>query len=975
MGDQEGARRARAVVVLAVGLALACALLQVLTVRPFLAPAGHGATLVKDGTVLEAAGAGQSMARPPDPSAMSGAVLVSAVEPGSPASAAGLRRNDVVLGASNLLTGQSVDLSHPAHDGSETLRRWRDSYWLGTRGPLEVRLQRAGAAFSTRVDRPPAWSLPWRQWARAVTIHAGPLIDMASIVGAALALLLLRPRDQSALLIVATLACAGTSTGGALAGGEAALPPMLRAPLTVFSWMAMPLAFPLIALAVLYFPRKSDLLVRHPWLHALPILVSLPMIVPAAGTAMFLAGADTTAGLALWDASHPQVFYAAFGMGLLLNILSMAEGLWRFNHNPDLQERRRVAFATFTLVLATIAFTVREGVPALSAAAGLSVTLPWWANLALHLVTALAGIGITYTVAVNRVLAPRVVIRQSLQYALARKTMAVAAALPAVLLGLALYKQRDRSLAEIVSGQPLLYAVLLALVVATIKHRERAKAWLDRRFFRQDYDARAVLLSLSARIPFETDPNELMALVVHQIDAALKPAMVAVLVSAVENETLVPVSVLHGTADTLPEHGGIGSMLTWSDTPLDLDLDDERSAANRLPADEIEWLRCTGATLMVPLSIDEHGTRRLLGALVLGRKRSDEPYSAEDRALLSSIGAQVSLGLDVARLRQRQAAPSAETAQTMLPTGAGRGAMLAECLTCRTCHDSATSKCPHDGTALTPGRLPHVVDAKYRVDLVLGRGGMGAVYRAHDMRLERDVAIKVVRAELLHDPDARTRFRREAQVVARLQHPGIVSVFDYGTLPEGAAFLVMEYVRGRDLRAVLREQRTLAPSRVADLMQAIAAPVDAAHQLGILHRDLKPENILLSDDGRRVKVLDFGVAKLMGGDGRPEDTLTLAGQPIGTPSYMAPEQLSGRRVTVATDIFALGVMAYEMLTGHTPFGLGPIAEIAIRQQDGAPRLAQVEDLPSEMARAIACALDPDPGRRPVSATAFAAMLR
>ncbi len=257
---------------------------------------------------------------------------------------------------------------------------------------------------------------------------------------------------------------------------------------------------------------------------------------------------------------------------------------------------------------------------------------------------------------------------------------------------------------------------------------------------------------------------------------------------------------------------------------------------------------------------------------------------------------------------------------------------------------------------------------------------MGAVYRAHDMRLERDVAIKVVRAELLGDPDARTRFRREAQLVARLQHPGIVAVFDYGTLPDGAAFLVMEYVHGRDLRATLRGDGPLPPSRVADLMLSIAGPVDAAHRQGILHRDLKPENILLPEDGAAAKVLDFGVAKLVSADENDQDdneasdTLTLAGQPIGTPSYMAPEQLAGSRVSRKTDVFALGVMAYELLTGVPPFGRGPLVEIATRQRTGAGPIERT-DVPAEMAAAIARALSPNPDERPDSATAFAASLR
>ncbi|MBK5296045.1 MAG: serine/threonine protein kinase [Vicinamibacteria bacterium] len=663
----------------------------------------------------------------------------------------------------------------------------------------------------------------------------------------------------------------------------------------------------------------------------------------------------------------------------------MVEGVWRFKHNDDLLERRRIAFATFTLVIATAAFTIKDGVPAIAALAGLTILYPWWVTLPLFVLSAFAAAGITYAVAVHRVLAPRVVVRQSLQYALARRTLGIAAALPTTLLVVSLVQQRDRSLAEIVSGQPLFYAVLLVTVIAAIRYRDTARAWLDRHFFRQEYDARAVLLSLSGRIPFETDPNELTALVVAQIDAALHPTMVAVLVAGVEPGTLVPVSVLHGTADTLDQRGGIGTMLTWSDTPLELDLGDERSAAGRLPADEIEWLRCTGAVLFVPLSASESGTRQLLGALVLGEKRSEEPYTADDRALLSSIAAQVSLGLDVARLRRRQTLAADGSAATALPTnlptsaqGAGEW-LVAECQVCGTCHDSDVPTCSKDGTALKRGRLPRMVDTKYRVDRVLGRGGMGAVYCAHDMRLERDVAIKVVRAELLSDPDARTRFRREAQLVARLQHPGIVSVFDYGTLPDGAAFLVMEYVRGRDLRAVLRADGPMPPERVASLLRAIAAPVDSAHQLGVLHRDLKPENILLPDSdagaGVGAKVLDFGVAKLLGGDGAAQEneTLTLAGQPIGTPAYMAPEQLAGASVSTRTHVFALGAIAYELLTGVPPFGRGPLVEIATRHRTG-PAPIDRDDVPPAMTDAISRALSVDAGMRPESATAFAMSL-
>jgi eukaryotic-like serine/threonine-protein kinase len=434
--------------------------------------------------------------------------------------------------------------------------------------------------------------------------------------------------------------------------------------------------------------------------------------------------------------------------------------------------------------------------------------------------------------------------------------------------------------------------------------------------------------------------------------------------------------VLRGSADSLPESGGIATLLKWSEEPLDLYPDDPRSAARRLPTHEQEWLECTGAVLFMPFFSQEGATRTLLGTIALGQKRSEEPYSAEDRELLSAIAAQVGLGLDVARLRRRDTIAASDAAAATI---AGLASSVAECPVCRACYESGTLTCPVEGASLVPGALPHVVDAKYRVDLLLGRGGMGAVYRARDVRLDRDVAIKVVRGELLAAPEARARFRREAQLVARLHHPGVVSVFDYGTLPGGAAFLVMEFVRGRDLRSLVAEGAR--PADVARrLLTAIAEPVDAAHRQGVLHRDLKPENILLPDDGVVAKVLDFGVAKVLSGD-EPQQpatetmtALTAVGQPIGTPAYMAPEQLSGGEMTARTDVYALGVIGYELLSGSVPFGRGSFVDIALRQRQGPPDLSHL-DVPAALMNAITDALAEDPSQRPQSAALFAERMR
>jgi serine/threonine-protein kinase len=223
--------------------------------------------------------------------------------------------------------------------------------------------------------------------------------------------------------------------------------------------------------------------------------------------------------------------------------------------------------------------------------------------------------------------------------------------------------------------------------------------------------------------------------------------------------------------------------------------------------------------------------------------------------------------------------------------------------------------------------------------------------------------------------------------VARLQHPGIVSVFDYGTLADGAAFLVMELVRGEDLRRVLRREGALPAPQVLTLMRAICAAVQAAHREGVLHRDLKPENILLVEgspgsparvEDTAVKVLDFGVAKVVS-DRSSEPTgagaTTGTGMLLGTPAYMAPEQLRSQPVDTRADVFSLAVIAYEMLAGELPFGRGSLWDIGARQADGVRPLRSPHGaLPPQVEAAIARALSVEPARRPASAAELATAL-
>ncbi len=475
----------------------------------------------------------------------------------------------------------------------------------------------------------------------------------------------------------------------------------------------------------------------------------------------------------------------------------------------------------------------------------------------------LPAFGLVYAVGVAHVLGPRIVLRRSLQYALANRTLTLLISLPAIALVFSLVQERNRTLAEIATSSSALYALLIIASAVTFMNRERARQWLDQRFFREEYDARKILLSLASRVRFETDPTDLATMVVNQLDEALHPVMAAILVSGIDEGRMSPVTVLHGSAETLPLDGGLVSMLRWSDDPLEIVLSDPRSPARRLPPEEREWLECTGAVLLVPVVGED---RSLIALIALGERRSEEAYTAEDRQLLASIAAQMALGFDVARLRRRVGRDTGDdTDRTRVLTAVTPPIEpMMECPKCGRCEEAGVSHCPSDGTALKPvPAVPRTVDNKYRIEQLLGRGGMGAVYRARDMRLDRLVALKVVRAELLHDPEARRRFRREAQIVARLQHPSIVAVYDYGTFPDGGAYLVMELVRGEDLRHVLQREGRLDTAESMSILTAVCAAIGAAHREGVLHRDLKPENILLPGGGAAAKVLDFGVAKIV----------------------------------------------------------------------------------------------------------------
>src|SRR3978361_1480603 len=219
----------------------------------------------------------------------------------------------------------------------------------------------------------------------------------------------------------------------------------------------------------------------------------------------------------------------------------------------------------------------------------------------------------------------------------------------------------------------------------------------------------------------------------------------------------------------------------------------------------------------------------------------------------------------------------------------------------------------------------HLFGDRYQVGDTLGFGGMSEVHRGRDLRLGRDVAIKVLRADPPRDPSFQTRFRREAQNAASLNHPAIVAVYDTGETQGETGpipYIVMEYVDGETLRDLLKREGSLAPKRAMEIVADVCAALDFSHRHGIVHRDIKPANVMLTRAGA-VKGMDFGIARAVA-DGQAPRPATAAG--IGTAQYLSPEQARGEAVDARSDVYATGCVLYELLTGHPPFtGDSPVA--------------------------------------------------
>jgi serine/threonine protein kinase len=347
--------------------------------------------------------------------------------------------------------------------------------------------------------------------------------------------------------------------------------------------------------------------------------------------------------------------------------------------------------------------------------------------------------------------------------------------------------------------------------------------------------------------------------------------------------------------------------------------------------------------------------------IALGGKLSEQGYDAEDREFLRASAAQIAAGLRQARFREQQQEFD-RLRREVLAHVTSELNLLKECPRCGICYDRAAERCTRDGEELTIA-LPveRTIGGKYRLEQRLGKGGMGAVYEATDLSLKRKVAVKITLGKWFGNREALRRFEREAQAAAALRHPNIVTVYDYGRIGTEGAYLVMERLYGASWRAELRRRGRLSAGMAADWFEQLLSGLECAHEAGVVHRDLKPENVLISDlaDGsQRVTILDFGLARrhTVG----PEETtsLTAAGAVVGTVGYIAPEQFRGEEAGPSADLYAVGVMVVESLTGRRPEGSewagGRLEEVVKRSLEADPRNRYASA--AEMRQALADAL-------------------
>ena len=868
--------------------------------------------------------------------------LVAAVPPESASERAGFRAGDILVA----LDGRPLESPSDWRVISPNLETGRTYRFDIARG--EGRLEVAYTMERARVGS---------RWIFAVWEAEGFLLLATGIfIGFA------RPRDSLARLGALALASLSLSLsfwtsfppGGAVTWR--ALPAGVAA-LLLLPKLCSYLVGPIILTFFATFPRP---LVRARWPWAivwLPALCLAPLYLDDAFLVVYRP-AQALANLVPEEAR--LVGTRLYGLYGLLSVVALAVNYFRLT---DLNDRRRLRVLFIGGAAAVLPGAARLLIWRSKTFSGvfnwLGSGVP---DVVLAVVFVLFPACFAYSILRHRLLDIRLIIRQGLQYAAARGVLLSAVPVLGFILVADLLVHGDQPLIRILQARGWAYAGLGTLAVAAHSQRRRWGEALDRRFFRERYDARQLLHRVAAETARARTFADAAPGVVTRVEAALHSRFAAVMDRPPDLacfRTVASSPADNGPPPIAAESSLISVVRTLGD-PLDVLLGESGSLRFRLPEREIGFVRSAGIDLIVPIAVAPAPHEALLA---LGAKQSEEPYTRDDRDMLAAIAANLELLLE-RPAAQRQRAEEG----------------FAECPACGACFDRGVETCVKDGARLVTVHGPRVCAGRYKLERRLGSGGMGAVYEAADSALQRRVALKVIREDRLGSAEAVQRFQREARAAAGFPHPNVVTVYDYGIEAGTRAFLVMELLEGATLRDELRARGRLDAASVTRIFRGLCSAVGAAHARQLIHRDLKPENIYLARTGgggtETVKVLDFGIAKFLPGSTESAKAAnpaeTAVGVLVGTPGYLSPEQLLGEEAAFSWDLWALAVTAYESLTGMLPFPPAGTegwrsAVLAGRHLPLARHLA--DPLPAAETFFVR-ALAPDRAARPASAAEF-----
>ncbi len=609
-----------------------------------------------------------------------------------------------------------------------------------------------------------------------------------------------------------------------------------------------------------------------------------------------------------------------FAAGAALAILAVLRRNYKaVEEGNDRRRMRLLAWSlAFSFCCTFVASDAKAVATLLHAGPHALAILDRWRTVA-NAVTVIIPLALGYAVIKHRVLGFRLAIRLGIQYVLARNVLRIAAAGPIAWIAYTAFSHPDQTVSDMLfAGWAKLNLAALIAVGVGIRYGGPLSRFVDRRFFREEYDHEAILRRLVDQVKAADSIIAIVEVASHEIEEAVHVGRVLIFHHDRTARVFwaTDTSSFDGELQRLSEDSSILRELERAGSARTVD-----DLMRHCTDEDRAWLEQSGIDLFVPITdID----RRVVGALMVGPKKSEEPFTSKDRGLLQLVAAQIGSAYEVLALREEVGRQQQVQLEVLDRLEERQLNVVKECPMCGACYDSGVERCSRDNFTLSLS-LPveRVVDGKYRLDQLIGRGGMGAVYEARDLRLQRAVAIKVIKASEFGSTAAHRRFAREAQACARLDHARIVRVYDYGVLPNQAGYLVMERVAGESWRRWIERLGAFTPAAAADLLDQAFDGIAAAHAAGILHRDLKPDNLLITfaaNGAPEVKVLDFGLAKVRDGIFDDPKSVTAAGLVMGTFGYMSPEQYAGKPLDERSDLYSLAVVALESLTGKLPFG-------------------------------------------------------